>query len=282
METNEIRSRREFLQDVAGTILGAGAVSAASSSGPSTTSRQAISPDLHDYDFFMARVKFDSDRRGGENPWNMCPAGENNLLYKLHRVVRCRVKLIPGLRGRRPLHGSVNRFNAVVDFNYFDDLHKFPFLLMTSSGHFSFNDTQKQNLKIYVEQGGFILMDDCVSHTPPGDFFYRSSRQLLEHLFGKPALKKISTGHEIFSNVYDFSRVGIPYMQGKKWPPRAIFIEDRLAVLLTATDLHCGWVDRSHIWFGGPGIRRNFGTGTHGHEEAIMMGINLIMYVLSH
>lgn len=212
----------------------------------------------------------------------MCPSGENYLLEELSKVVRCRVKLIPGLRGRRPLHGSMNHLNAIVDFNYSDDLHKLPFLLMTASGHFSFNDTQKQNFKSYVEQGGFILMDDCVSHRKPGDFFYRSSRQLLEYLFGKPTLKEISTGHEIFHNVYDFSQVGIPYMQGVKWPTSGIFVEDRLAILLTATDLHCGWVDRSHIWFGGPGRRRNYGTGTHGHEEAIRMGINLVMYVLSH
>jgi hypothetical protein len=125
-------------------------------------------------------------------------------------------------------------------------------------------------------------MDDCVSHRLPGDFFYQSSYQLLENLFGKRALKEVSTGHEIFHNVYDFSRVGIPYMQGKKWPPCGIFVEDRLAVLLIATDLHCGWVDRSHNWFGGPGIRRRFGTGNHGYYEAIKMGINLVMYVLSH
>ena len=269
-----MRSRRTFLRNMAGTMLGgAGVASMALPAGRSATSGHVIPPDLHDYDFFMARVKFDSS--AGDNPWNMCPNGEEYLLDELSKAVRCKVK--------RPGRGGVNAFNAIVDFNYADDLHKLPFLFMTASGHFSFNDTQKQNFKSYVEQGGFILMDDCVSgHPYPGDFFYRSSCQLLEHLFGKPALKEISTGHEIFHNVYDFSQVGIPYMQGIKWPTRGIFIEDRLAVLLTSTDLHCGWVDRSHSWFGGPNVRRRFGTGTHGYKEAIMMGINLVMYVLSH
>ena len=242
------------------------------SAGRSVKSGHIIPPDLLNYDFFIARVKFNSE--AGENLWNMRPEGEKYLLEELTKVVRCKVK-IPG-------RGDMSAFNAIVDFNYESDQHKLPFLFMTASGHFSFNDTQKQNFKSYVEQGGFIFMDDCVSHRSPGDFFYRSSCQLLVNLFGKPALKEISTGHEIFHNVYDFSRVGIPYMQGKKWPPRGIFIKDRLAVLLTSTDLHCGWVDRSHGWFGGPGRRRNFGTGTHGYYEAIKMGINLIMYVLSH
>ena len=268
----QMRSRREFLRNMAETMLGTGIASKALYAGRSATSGHTIPSDLLDYDFFIARVKFDSE--AGENPWNMRSDGEKYLLEELSKAVRCKVK-IPG-------GGGINAFNAIVDFNYADDLHKCPFLFMTASGHFSFNDTQKQNFKSYVEEGGFIFMDDCVSHRPPGDFFYRSSRQLLEHLFGKPALKNLSAEHEIFYNIYDFSRIGIPYMQGKKWPPLGIFIEDRLAVLLTATDLHCGWVDRSHGWFGAPGIRRNFGTGTHGYSEAIKMGINLIMYVLSH
>jgi hypothetical protein len=268
----EMKSRREFLRNMAETILGAGMASKALPAGRSAKSGNVIPPDLFNYDFFIGRVKFNSE--AGENPWNMRPEGEKYLLEEFSKVVQCKVK-IPG-------RGGANAFNAIVDLNYTDGLHKLPFLFMTASGHFSFNDTQKQNFKNYVEQGGFVFMDDCVSFRLPGDFFYRCSCQLLEHLFGKPALKEVSTGHEIFHNVYDFCRVGIPYMQGKKWPPRGIFIEDRLAVLLTSTDLHCGWVDRSHGWFGGPGIRRNFGSGTHGYSEAIKMGINLIMYVLSH
>ena len=269
MENN--KSRRTFLYNIAGTTLGTAIVPTVLE-GRSSPSGHTIPSDLHDYDFFIVRVKFSSE--AGENPWNMRPDGEKYLLDELSKVVRCKVKM--------PGRGGANAFNAIADFNYAEDLHKLPFLFMTSSGHFSFNDTQKQNFKSYVEQGGFIFMDDCVSFRLPGDFFYRSSCQLLEHLFGKPALKEISTGHEIFHNVYDLSRIGIPYMQGKKWPPRGIFIEDRLAVLLTATDLHCGWVDRSHGWFGGPGIRRRFGSGIHGYNEAIKMGINLIMYVMSH
>ena len=266
---HEMRSRRTFLRNMAGTMLGgAGVASTALPAGRSATSGHAIPPDLNDYDFFMARVKFEDDSRS--DPWNFLPSGERYLLDELSKAVRCKVKR------------SGRGFNAIVDFNYADDLHKLPFLLMTAGGHFSFNDTQKQNFKSYVEQGGFILMDDCVSHPYPGDFFYHSSCQLLEHLFGKPALKEISTGHEIFHNVYDLSQIGMPYMHGVKWPTRRIFVGDRLAVLLTSTDLHCGWVDRSHGWFGGPNVRRRFGTGTHAYKEAIMMGINLIMYVLSH
>lgn len=134
---------------------------------------------------------------------------------ELSKAVRCRVKLIPGLCRSNPGEGSVNHFNAVVDLNYDDDLHKLPFLFMTAGGNFSFNDTHKQNFRSYVEQGGFILMDDCVADGP-GDYFYHRSCRLLEHLFGKAAVKEISIGHEIFHNIYGLNRVGIPYVQGTK------------------------------------------------------------------
>jgi len=239
-----------------------------------------IPADLHDYDIFIARVKFDSDLSAGD-PWNIQPVGETYLLDEFCQVVRCQVKLFPELRRGRPGSGDLQHFNAVVDFNYAEGLHKFPFLFMTAGGHYSFNEIQKNNFKDYVEQGGFVLMDDCVAHGP-GDFFYQSSCQLLEDVFGKAAVKTIGTEHEIFNNVYDLSQIGMPYIQGTQLPTRGIFIEDRLAVLLCATDVHCGWADRTQTWFG-PNVARRFGgRGLHGYNESIKMGINLIMYVLSH
>jgi len=124
-------------------------------------------------------------------------------------------------------------------------------------------------------------MDDCVAHGP-GDFFYQSSCRLLEDVFGKTALKVVGTDHEIFNNVYDLREVGMPYVQGTQLPTRGIFIEDRLAVVVSATDIHCGWADRTQTWFGPNVVRRFGGRGLHGYDESIRMGINLIMYVLGH
>ncbi len=277
MKRDDMRDRRTFLRNVAGAMLAATAPTALPASR-SAVPNQYIPADLHEYDFFMARVKFDSDRSAGDG-WNIQPAGDNYLLDELSKAVRCQVKIIPTLR--RGMHGGVTYFNAVVDLNHAEGLHKVPFLFMTAGGHYSFTDAQKQNFKSYVEQGGFILMDDCVAHGP-GDFFYHCSCRLLEHLFGKAAVKNINTGHEIFHNVYDLSRVGMPYIQGTNWPARGIFIDDRLAVVLASTDIHCGWADRTQTWFG-PNVTRRFGgRGIHGYNEAIRMGINLIMYVLSH
>ena len=52
-----------------------------------------------------------------------------------------------------------------------------------------------------------------------------------------------------------------------------MFLGDRLAVLLSATDIHCGWADRARAFFP---------AGTIGYTESIQMGINIIMYAMSH
>ncbi|OHB74600.1 MAG: hypothetical protein A2Z25_16460 [Planctomycetes bacterium RBG_16_55_9] len=64
---------------------------------------------------------------------------------------------------------------------------------------------------------------------------------------------------------------GLPIMQGQNHGARGVFIGDRLAVFLSSTDIHCGWCD-SH----------GFTFGRHNYQKAIQMGINVIMYALTH
>ncbi len=268
-----MKNRREFLRNLSGVALGTLQARRTAAVG------NYIPPDMCHYDFFMARVEFACDRRV-QARWNSEPAGDNYLLEELSKVVRCKVKLAGGLYKFNPSYGKETDFNAVVDLNDGSDLHRLPFMFMTAEGYYTLNERQKQNLKRYLIQGGFLLMDDC-AFNDSGDYFYQSSCRLLAELFGKGAVKSIGTDHEIFHNLYDLSRIGLPFLQGQNHGARGVFIEDRLAVFLSSTDLHCGWTDRDQTWFG---RRRRIPRyiGIHSYKEAIMMGINLIIYVLSH
>lgn len=98
-------------------------------------------------------------------------------------------------------------------------------------------------------------------------------------------MKRIPHEHEIFHNVYDLSETGLPtvdyiyqkrpgglpYLHGQNHGARGLFIGERLAVFLSSTDIHCGWCDSRGIEWG----RANY-------EKAIEMGINIIMYAMSH
>lgn len=259
--------RRQFLKMAGGTV--AGTALAAVGLG-FWTSRpvyaRAASPsddDLDRYDFLMPRVKFQNAMEVGEH-WNCFPGGDRNLLLVLRQEVRCEVKLPLYCKDDRPHHGRPEHFNAVVDFDDVEPLRKYPFLFMTSSGPFEFNNVQKKHLRQYLKQGGFLLMDDCIHRE--ASLFYHSSYELLEDVFGTGAVKRVPNEHEVFHNVFDLGRTGLPYVKGEHHAARGVFIGDRLAVFLSSTDIHCGWKSPNE----------------RSARKAVEMGINIIMYALSH
>jgi len=231
------------------------------------------------YDFLMARVKFDCNMRVNDN-WNAFPGGDSNLLKALEQVVRCRVKPMPGCGDRNPRNGREQDFNAVADLTDINELRKYPFLFMTASGSYTLTKEKKSILGKYLTEGGFIYMDDCVHGVNDDkDYFFQSSYKTLEDIFGRGSVKPVPNSHEIFHNVYDLGDIGMPHVIGQPHPAHAITVGSRIAAFLSSTDIHCGWVDRNRQWFGSGG---KMGIGKHGHEEAIKIGVNIIMYAISH
>ena len=284
-------NRRQFLKAAGGAIAGA----ALASGGPALIAEQTYSPqypdDLDHYDFLMPRVKYTHEKREVDK-WNVRPGGDANLLRELSSVIRCKVKPIMGAFDWQPQWAMEGQLNAVVSFDSIEEVKKYPFLFMTGENHYRFSEKQKENLKGYINRGGFLLMDDCVVGSG-GDFFYKSSYELLEEVFGRGSVKRIPDEHEVFHNIYDLGDTGLPYMQrqnrvfffgnrrpqqaslpymhGQNHGARGVFIGDRLAVFLGSTDIHCGWCDSHGFEFG----RRSY-------EKAIQMGINIIMYAITH
>jgi hypothetical protein len=230
--------------------------------------------DLEIYDFVMPRVSFVPTRQRGQgqgpDTWNVRPGGDANLLNRLSTVIRCRTKPILGTNNWQPQYAAEGQLNAVVTFDSIEKIKKYPFLFMTGENYFQFSNDQKNNLKQYIMRGGFLLMDDCVVGGG-GDFFYQSAFKMLEETFGKDTVKRISNDHEVFHNVYDLGDIGLPYLKGQNHGARGIFIGERLAVFLSSNDIHCGWCDsRAKEW------------NIDKFERAIQMGINIIMYAMSH
>ncbi len=266
-------NRRDFLKTAsktaAGILLSGNICNAAN--------RKQEIDDLEKYDFVFPRVKFTpiivQGRGLGSDIWNARPGGERNLLRRLSTVIRCTTKPIPYVNendGFEPSLGTENQFNDIVTFDNRDKLFKYPFLFMTDENEFRFTQNQKDNLRDYIKRGGFLFMEDCVVGSG-GDFFFRSAYDLLENVFGRGSVKTIPKSHEVFHNVFDLGDVGLPYMQGQPHGARGIFINERLAVLLSSHDIHCGWCDNDCTHF-----------GPIKYEQSIRMGINIIMYSITH
>lgn len=267
-EKQEKLARREFLKTT-GKFL-TGAALAASGLGPlghGVACAANEDDDLDKYDFIMPRVKFECDKRVPAH-WNAYPGADRNLLLEFSHVVRCKVKVPQGCQDMSPDPGQEHHFNVVVDLTDLEQLRKYPFLFMTAEGYYTLSEKKKENLKQYIHGGGFLLMDDCV-YQRGGDFFYKSSHELLEDVFGSDLVKRVPNEHEIFHNVYDLGKIGLPYLQGVDHGARGVFVGDRLAVFLSSTDIHCGWAG---CW-----KKRS-----REYRESIKMGINIIMYAISH
>ncbi|UCG57353.1 MAG: DUF4159 domain-containing protein [Phycisphaerales bacterium] len=287
-QKNESMNRRRFLSTTGKVVAGAALSSCPYAAGVAAAVQTQHQEDIDRYDFILPRVQFAGQRfkgRGsGPDVWNVRPGGDANLLTEFSSVVRCKVKPVKGTNNWQPNYAEPGQLNAVVTLDKLKELTKYPFLFMTEENGFEFSQNQKHNLREYVLRGGFLLMDDCVVGSG-GDFFYQSAYKLLEELFGRGAVRRIPLEHEVFHNVYDLGDTGLPslqhrnpmnvrglpYMHGQNHGARGVSVGDRLAVFLSSTDIHCGWCDSLGFEFG----RENY-------EKAIQMGINIIMYALSH
>jgi len=275
--------RREFLKTVGKTIAGAALTAGSLGSIGKGAYYSTDSDDLDKYDFIMPRIKYVHEKKEVDR-WNVRPGGDANLLEELSSVIRCKVKPITETNDWDPQYAEEGQLNASATFDELDELKKYPFLFMTGENFYELDEKAKANLREYIMRGGFLLMDDCVVGSG-GDFFYKSSYKLLEDVFGEGAVKRVSQEHEIFHNVYDLGdtglpsmeyvkrrqRRGLPYMHGQNHGARGVFVGERLAVFLSSTDIHCGWCDSHGSVF-----------GKENYKKAIQMGINIIMYAISH
>lgn len=146
------------------------------------------------------------------------------------------------------------------------NLYRYPYIHITGHGNIVFNELERNNLRTYLESGGFLHIDDNYGM----DAYVRRELKLL---FPDIGMQEIPNSHPIFHQVYKFPN-GLPKIhEHDGLSPQAfgIFIEDRLVLLYTyETDLGNGWEDQN----------------VHNDPEeirikALQMGANIIDYVFN-
>ena len=146
------------------------------------------------------------------------------------------------------------------------ELFLYPFVHMTGHGNVVFSNNDVQNLRNYLNAGGFLHIDDNYGM----DEYIRKE---IKKLYPENALIEIPKTHQIFQAPYSFPN-GLPKIHehdNKQPMTYGIFIENRLALLYTyECDLGDGW--ESQEVHNDPLIVR---------EKALKMGANIINYVFS-
>jgi hypothetical protein len=109
-----------------------------------------------------------------------------------------------------------------------------------------FNSQERQHFKTYVENGGFVFVDDC-NHDIDGMFARTFEAQMAE-MFGAEALQKIPNDHPIYSSFFEFDGPPRTSVELNGWGDdlvheylKAIEINGRIAVLYSNKDLGCEW-----------------------------------------
>ena len=124
-----------------------------------------------------------------------------NLIYAGSKTSRCFSDEFLSTVQQRTGINTARRFRAVRMDN--DELFRFPFVVMTGEGNFSLTAKERENLKKYVEGGGFLLASAGCSSAD----WNRAFRREMQALFGNQSLQPIAMNHPVFSTVFPITEL---------------------------------------------------------------------------
>ena len=127
------------------------------------------------------------------------------------------------------------------------ELFDYPFCYLSGHKLVQFNQQESRHFKQYVQNGGFVFVDDC-NHDIDG-LFARSFETQMAALFGTDALVKIPNDHPIYRTFFTFED-GPPTssFELNGWGDdlvhdylKAIEVNGRIGVLYSNKDYGCEW-----------------------------------------
>ncbi|MFK7049408.1 MULTISPECIES: DUF4159 domain-containing protein [Flavobacterium] len=186
----------------------------------------------------------------GGGDWYANPTSLPNLIKFSNQTINTRIKSKPST----VTPGS-------------NDIFSYPFIHMTGHGNVIFNPQEAENLRNYLNAGGFLHIDDNYGM----DQYVRNE---IKKLFPNQSLVEIPSSHIIFQKPYSFPS-GLPKIhehEGKRPQAFGIFLNNRLTLLYTyECDLGDGWEDYE--------VHNN---PKEVREKALKMGANILNYVFNH
>jgi len=149
-----------------------------------------------------------------------------------------------------------------------------PFCYLAGHRLVEFGRQEADNLRRYVENGGFLFVDDC-NHDIDG-LFARSFESEMASIFGADALRKISDEHPLYESFFTFEN-GPPTssFELNGWGDdlvheylKTIEVDGRTGVLYSNKDYGCEWdYDyRNKRWLA---------------QDNTRFGVNIVMYAMN-
>lgn len=190
--------------------------------------------------------------------WNPDPASIGNLTKTLQE--------------QSGMKGEVGKRMVAIGT---DDLGDYAVLYLTGHKKFQFTATQIQELRAYLDRGGYLLAESCCGKPE----FDSAFRKLCEDLYPQRKLTRLPAKHVIFQEPYAIKSV--QYKPAVKTMFPSVGNEPYLEGITGADG-------RLQVVYS----RFNFGCELHGHscanclglktEDAYKTAVNCVMYALSH
>lgn len=143
------------------------------------------------------------------------------------------------------------------------ELFNYPFVHMTGHGRWALSDAEAQNMRKYLEGGGFLHVDDNYGLDP-------YVRPALKKIFPELELVELPFNYAIYHQKFNFAN-GLPKVHDHdSKPPKGygLIYKGRLVCFYSyETDLGDGWED--------PEVHRDTPAQ---RQAALQMGANLIQY----
>ncbi len=196
-------------------------------------------------EFTIARVQY---RGGGD--WYSSPTALTNLIRFIKDVVPIKIS---------------ERYDDVQLGSR--DIFNYPFIFLTGHGNISVNDSEMQNLRDYLENGGFLYVDDDYG-------LDQYVRPILQNIFPEEQFFELPANHPIYNMVYTFPDGRPPKVHEHDGnPPQAfaVYREGRMVLLYTyESNPSDGWEFDEH-----PNPEAII-------QASLQFGTNLLVYAFTH
>ena len=164
------------------------------------------------------------------------------------------------------------QFSIAIKTEYKDvsigssDLHSYPFIFLTGHGNININSSEANNLRTYLDNGGFLYIDDDYG-------IDEHARNMMKQVYPDEEFIELPYSHPIYNNVFNFEN-GLPKIhEHDNQSPRGfgLFRNGKMVVFYTfESNLADGWAD-AEIHNNPASLR----------QQALRMGTNILVYALT-
>jgi hypothetical protein len=165
------------------------------------------------------------------------------------------------------IHTASNAFQ-IVDIDS-PDIFKYPFVYMCEPGYLELNERDTQNLREYLERGGFLLIDDFRGPRHLNNLIYQ-----MKKVFPNRNIKPLTLSHKIFDSFYGIDSLDMQPPYGNE-AVQFMGMEDDRGDLMMVINYNN---DLGEVW-------QWLDEGTASLQDAaqsLKFGTNYLMYAFTH